>query len=98
MGLAKVVLLNVRPLQASHLCFEVSGVLGQLNTQLGAPVTAFDFNAFYVDLGSVPTVPNQPSRLLYNFLEIQARVSRFTLAAVRSERLKVLLNKAVNSR
>ena len=106
MGSAKVVSLMVRPLQASHLCFETSGILGQPNAQLGQSnvqlgdtVTAFDFNRFYALLGSRPTVSSaDPSRLLYDFLQIQTAVSPFTLAALRAEPAKAALDKAINAR
>ena len=38
---AKVVSLKVRPFQATHLCFEVGGILVESNVELGAPVIAF---------------------------------------------------------
>jgi biotin carboxyl carrier protein len=98
MGSAKVVSLDVRPLQASHLCFETDGILGQSDAQLGAAVTAFDFAGFYAILGSSPTTPADPSRLLYDFLEIQAYVSQYTIASLRAEPAKAALNKAINAR
>jgi hypothetical protein len=98
MGTAKAMSLRVRPLQATHLCFEVDGLLGQSNAQLGATVNAFDFPTFYAILGSVPTVVGDASRLLYDFLEIQAAANPFTLAALRAEPRKAALNKAVNAR
>ena len=60
---AKVVSLTVRPLQVSHLCFEVGGVLGELGTQLGAPAVAFDFATFY---SLLPNTGGDPSRLSYD--------------------------------
>ena len=44
---ATPVFMEVRPFQVSHLCFEVGGVLGESFTELGAPVSAFDFAGFY---------------------------------------------------
>jgi hypothetical protein len=61
-------------------------------------VAAFDFAAFYAVLGSVPTVAGDSSRLLYDFLEIQASVNPFTLLALRAEAGKAALNKAINAR
>jgi hypothetical protein len=97
-GTAKIISLNARPLQASHLCFEADGILADLNAQLGAAVTAFDFGTFYTTLGGTPTVAGQPSRLLYDFLEIQAAAKPSALASLRSEPLKASLNKAINVR
>jgi len=94
----KPVSLRVRPLQASHLCFEVDGILGELNTQLGAPVAAFDFAAHYARIGSFPTITGDASRLLYDPLEIQALVRPYALVALRAEDRKAALNKAINAR
>jgi biotin carboxyl carrier protein len=108
MARAKVVSLHVRPLQASHLCFEVDGVLGQLNTQLGAPIvassaagagaTVFDFDSFHAVLGSAQTVAGDPSRLLFDFLQIQAATKTSTLASLRAENRKAALDRAINAR
>ena len=97
MGTAKVVTINARPLQASHLCFEVDGILGQLNTQLGATATLFDFDGFYATLASAPTT-GDPSRLEYDAPTIQSSVQPATLASLRAEPRKAALNKAINSR
>jgi hypothetical protein len=98
MGAAKAVSLSVRPFQASHLCFELGGILGESNVELGAPVSAFDFAGFYATLGPMPTIPGHPARLLYDFLEIQAFVRPFTLVALRAEPNKAALSKAINAR
>jgi hypothetical protein len=98
MTAAKVVSLRVRPSQAAHLSFEVGGILGESNMELGAPVAAFDFGTFYGTLGSMPTVPGHPARLIYDFLEIQAAVKPFTLVALRAEANKAALSKAINAR
>jgi biotin carboxyl carrier protein len=95
---AKVVSLRVRPFQVSHLSFEVGGILGESDTVLGASVTAFDFAAFYALLRSMPTVTTDPARLLYDFLEIQAAVQPFTVAALRAEVNKAALSTAINAR
>jgi biotin carboxyl carrier protein len=95
---AKVVSLNVVASQVSTLCFEVGGILVESDTTLGAKVAAFDFAAFYGILGSMPTIPGDSGRLFYDFLEIQAFVKPFTLAAVRAEPNKAALSKAVNAR
>jgi hypothetical protein len=98
MATAKVVSLCVRPLQASHLCFEVGGILGESNTQLGAPVAAFDFATFYSTLGSFPTISGDLSRLLFDPLAIQSFVKPSTLVALRAEAAKAALNNAINAR
>lgn len=98
MSNAKVVSLRVRPLQVSHLCFEVDGILEALPATLGASATAFDFAAFYATLGSSPTVTGDPSRLLYDFSAIQAFVNPSALAALRAEPRKAALIKAINAR
>lgn len=98
MGTAKVISMSVRPLQVSHLCFETGGILGESNAQLGAQVAAFDFSAFYAILGSMPTIPGHPARLLFDFLEIQAATKPFTLVALRAEPGKAALNKVINAR
>lgn len=98
MGTAKVVSMSVMPLQASLLCFEVGGILGELDVQLGAPVTAFDFAGCYATLGSAPIVTGDPSRLQYDFLAIQGLASAHTLAALRAEPAKAVLDKAINAR
>src|ERR1700757_143371 len=95
---AKVISLGVRPSVVSQLCFEVGGILGESNVKLGAPAPAFDFPAFYAILGSRPTVPSHPARLIYDFLEIQAAVKPFTLVALRAEANKAALSKAINAR
>lgn len=99
MGSAKVISLKVTPLRASHLCFETSGILEQPSAQLGDTVTAFDFAAFYALLGSMPTVSSaDPSRLLYDFLQIQSTVNSSRLASLRAEPVKAALDKAINGR
>jgi hypothetical protein len=98
MGSATPVSLHVRPYQASHLCFEVDGILEISNAQLGAAATAFDFPAFYAALGAMPTVSGDPSRLQYDFPAIDAAVAPTALAALRAEPSKAALNSAVNVR
>ncbi len=95
---AKAVSLSVRPSQVSQLCFEVGGILGESNVELGSPAPLFDFPAFYGILGSMPAVPDHPARLLYDFLQIQAAVKPFTLVALRAEANKAALSKAINTR
>jgi hypothetical protein len=95
---AKVISLTVRPSQVSQLCFEVGGILGETDVELGAPALRFDFSAFYGTLGSMPSVPGHPARLIYDFLQIQAAVKPFTLAVLRAEANKAALSKAINAR
>jgi len=100
MSAAKAVSMSVRPLQASHLCFEVGGILAESKVQLGAQVTAFDFAAFYLTLMSFPTslVLGDLSRLIYDSFEIRNFVESSLLAALRAEDRKAALNKAINAR
>jgi hypothetical protein len=98
MGTAKAVAMSVRASQTSHLCFDSGGVLGELKAELGAKVAAFDFAAFHAILGSMPTIPGHPARLLFDFLEIQQATSPFTLASLRAEPNKAGLAKAINAR
>ena len=53
MGAAKVVSLRARPSKVSQLCFEVGGILDQMNATLGSTVTAFDFTSFYRGMNTV---------------------------------------------
>jgi hypothetical protein len=97
MGQAKVVSLRVRPKYASHLCFEVNGILDQLNTDLGKTVIPFDFTSFFQTLYKMPTSPDL-SLLSYNPLKIQADTQSSALASLRSEDIKAALQKAINNR
>ncbi len=107
MANSKVVSLHVRPFQASHLCFEVDGILEQLNTQLGDPIVAgghglglfvFNFASFYGVLRSALTVDGDLSRLLFDSLQIQAATKTSTLASLRAETGKAALDRAINAR
>ena len=55
MSTPKVISMTVRPLRVSNLCFEINGILENLDTELGASVPAFDFNQFYEELRSFRT-------------------------------------------
>jgi hypothetical protein len=97
----KVISLRVRPLQVAHLCFEVNGILGLSNVQLGSPVKAFDFEDFYANLGQTVPGPNgDNSRLVYDAFGIQndLSVAESTLVALRAESSKAVLDRAVNAR
>jgi hypothetical protein len=98
MSIAKVLSLRVRPLQASHLCFEVDGILGESNVQLGSPVSRFDFGTFYGSLSEV-VVPDG-SRLRYDSQAIHDDFSVHvsTLVALRAESRKAVLDKAIRAR
>jgi hypothetical protein len=105
---AKVISLSVRPLQVSHLCFSVDGILGDAIlsssgepvASLGAPVSAFPFDAFYSTLASAPPAPAPPdkSRLLYDWLALQSYTKPYALATLRAEGRKLALQKAINAR
>ena len=98
---AKVVAMHAKPLQVSTLSFEVGGILQNLNIKLGESVTfpgmggksvAVDFEKFYTELSSFPTVAGDPSRLYYNIKEILDAVQPYTLATLRAEDSKLALN------
>jgi hypothetical protein len=103
---AKVLALSVRPLQASHLCFNMDGILGDaiLNSKnepvatLGAPVTAFPFDSFYSTLETAPTTHGDKSRLLYDPGQLQSYTQPYALATLRAEGRKLALQKAINAR
>jgi HlyD family secretion protein len=93
----KIVSLKARPWKSSQLSFEIGGVVGEINTQLGAAVTPFDFATFYASLnpsiaGDLPTLSNSQSLLS------APAVSASSLATVRAEPRKAALDTAVNSR
>jgi hypothetical protein len=98
MGTAKIMSMRSRPFQISHLCFDSDGILGELKAQLGTNAAAFDFPVFYATLASAPTVAGDPSRLLYDFLAIQAFTAPAALASLRAEQGKAALDKAINAR
>jgi hypothetical protein len=97
---AKTVSVKVRASASALLCFETGGILGERSPKfdLGATIPAFDFAGFYATLGSMPTVPGHPARLIYDFLEIQGFVDSFWIAALRAENRKAALSKAINAR
>jgi biotin carboxyl carrier protein len=110
---ATVVSVRAVPTQVAHLCFEVGGILGSYGQQLlmpagstgmssdwllGAYVNPFDLDTFYGTLAQMPTVSGDPSRLLYDFLQIQAYTASFTIASLRAEPRKAALDKAINAR
>jgi predicted exporter len=90
--------LSARPFQASLLCFEVGGILGQLGAKLGDTVTPFDFTTFYAGLGA--TAPGDASLLAFNSQGILTApsVGASTLAALRAEPRRSALDRAVNLR
>src|SRR5580658_5154755 len=96
-GTAQVVSLKVRPSQISHLCFEAGGILGEMNTQLGASVTAFPFSNLYTAMSS-NSGSTDPSLLHYNAANIQSYVNTNLLASLRAEGTKTALSKAINAR
>ncbi len=96
---AKVVSLTVLPLHASHLCFSVSGILESLTARLGQTVAAFDLAGHYATVGAdpAPTVPGDPSRLLYDVATIDPLLLS-SQATLRAESVKAALTKAINAR
>jgi hypothetical protein len=105
--IAKPVSLTVRPLQVSHLCFEVGGILGRSVAELGTKVSAFDFGHLYKTFRNANKGHAiDPGRLPFDSDGIDAQTittsivgSRpFALAALRAEPVKAALNKAINAR
>jgi len=94
MGAATVVCLSARPWKASLLSFEIGGILGQLNTQLGDSVTPFVFPTFYAGLDAAG---GDGSLLTYNSQGIltAAPVTASMLAALRAEPRAAALDRAV---
>src|SRR3954466_7841804 len=93
--IAKPLSLTVRPFQVANLCFEVGGILGESFTELGAKVSAFDFNHIYKafrDANKAKAV--DPGRLPFDSDGIDAQTlttpsgGRFALAALRAESVK----------
>ncbi len=95
---AKPISLAVRAARSAHLCFETDGILGALPAQLGAPVSAFDFDGFAKLLGDRPTVAGEPWRLEYDDAAIWTKVQPNALAALRAEPQKIALRKAIWAR
>jgi hypothetical protein len=97
-----VIAVHARPFQVAHLSFEVGGILeGPLEgppVELGTPVRAFDFPAFYAILGVAKTVPGTPSQLLFDFMKIKAEVAPFALGCLRNEARKAAMHNAINAR
>lgn len=93
-----VVSMNARPWKVSQLCFEVGGILDQINAQLGATVTAFPFATFYGGLNA--TASGDPSLLLFNAEGILSApsITASLLANLRAQSRRAVLDKAVNAR
>jgi hypothetical protein len=106
---AKVISLVTHPLQVTHLCFAVDGILQETSASLGASVSPFDFTLFYDRLtspgaasgilpGGIPTIPPDHSRPLYDAKKLQAYVAPFRLASLRAEPAKAALAQALSAR
>lgn len=93
---AGVVRLKVTPLQAAQLALEASGIVGEWSLALGQTVTAFNFAAFYANLGT--TVAGSPAQLQYDSQAIDAAVAASSLLALRAESQKAALDAAVAAR
>jgi hypothetical protein len=97
---ATVIDMKARPVNSANLCFEVNGILDQLNAQLGWPVQAFDFDFFYSNL-TVYTVAGDPSRLAYDsggILSDPIYVKPSTLATLRAAPVAAALDRAIRAR
>ena len=104
---AKPLSLTVRPLHVANLCFEVGGILGQSFAELGAKVSAFDFDSLYKSFRAAGTLQGNPGRLEFDSVRIDGvtkppvpstPAGPFALAALRAEPVKAALNKAILSR
>jgi hypothetical protein len=81
----KAVYLEVRPFQVSHLCFEVGGILGEAFTELGAPVSAFDFGALYKAFrAATPSNAVDPGRLEFDSNAIDVRTKLPTVIKIKN--------------
>ncbi len=111
MGSAKIVSLVAHPLQASHLCFEVDGVVEALAAKLGDVVTptkqpppgppgsfaVFDFRGFCQLLESAPTGADA-SLLLYDAAHVEGEVGASALASLRAAPYRAVLDQAIARR
>jgi hypothetical protein len=98
MGVAVAISMSVRPVEVAVMCFEVSGVLAEMDVELGETVGVFNLPAFYAALESFPTTDGDASRLLYDAPGIDAYVQSSVLAKLRAEPRKLALSKAINAR
>jgi hypothetical protein len=101
---ATIIDMKARPMNSANLCFEVSGILDQLNVQLGSPVQSFGFDYFYSILTTTYAPGNAPgdeSLLEYNSLGISndpVFVAPFTLATLRAASIAAALDKTIKAR
>jgi len=105
MSTATVIEMRARPVTSSHLCFEVNGILDQLNVQLGSPVQSFvGFDYFYSKLTTTYAAgspPGDESLLAYDSLGISndpVFVAPFTLATLRAAPVAAALDRAIKAR
>src|SRR4029077_674891 len=66
---AKIVSLRARPIQVTHLCFPVNGVVAQVNVGVGDAVQQFDRQTIIVNMLQFPTgatTGGDPSRLIWD--------------------------------
>ena len=106
MGIAKLVSMHARPWKVSQLCFEIGGILEQLNVQLGdsvgtaasATAAPFNFTSFYSGLGAHAV--GTPSLLTFNSAGIlsASAVTASLIATLRAESRQAALDKAVYAR
>ena len=106
---ANVISMQALPFQTADLCFEVSGIMGAVASYnaawLGRPVKAFDFDSFYMKLRTFPTEGGNPSRLWYDstriwseLITLDANNLSYAIAGLRSEQVKIALDKAIGER
>jgi hypothetical protein len=107
---AKPIFIEVRPFQVSHLCFEVGGILGESFVELGADVSAFNFDFLYKAFRAATSEGVEKlGRLAFDSKAIDFNtkfsgviknvpLTRHALAALRAEPLRAALDKAISAR
>lgn len=98
MAVAKVVSAIAQPSQSAYLCFEVGGILDQLNVDLGTAVSSISFEKLADLIRASPVDPTDPSRLQFDAARVIGLATPFTAAALRCEMNKTALDSAINTR
>ncbi|MFC4174163.1 HlyD family efflux transporter periplasmic adaptor subunit [Microvirga sp. GCM10011540] len=98
MGTANIIAMVAQPVHASYLCFEVGGILDTCRAQLGAAVNVIPYDQFSGTVKNGGTIAGDPSRLQFDSDGIVNFAQNFSLATLRNEDRKALLDKAVNTR
>ena len=101
---ARVVSLRARPIQAAHLCFQVSGVVAEVNVRIGTVVQQFDRQSLVNSMLQFPT-SGDPSLLLYDADGISSYVGdsnddngALMMLRAANEEAYAALDQAINAR